>query len=108
MKKISMLIFIGVAIGVVMCGKGFSEISFKTEPFATDNSFADLFMDSQGMAEWYQLWTADAWGAGSFVDTSAFNEYGNGWIQGEDLSNLQVDFVRAVPLNRETSTMCTE
>ncbi len=98
-KKISILIIIGIAIGVaisvVICENGFCDISFKAEPLASDVYFSDLFIDDEERAEWYKLWTGDAWGGGDFVDTSAFNEYGGGWIQGEDLSQLQVDFAQA-------------
>ena len=43
------------------------------------SSFADFFTDS-GEATWYQLWAGTTGSDGSFVDTSAFNSYGEGWI----------------------------
>ncbi len=59
----------------------------------TAATFEDLFTDSE-TATWYQLWTGNSSG-GSYVDTSVFNVYGNGWINEEDLDQLDVDFAQA-------------
>ncbi|MDA3786935.1 MAG: S8 family serine peptidase [Desulfobacula sp.] len=91
MKKIWLIvIFTGL-----ICEHGFCNVTFNSEPLATDIYFADLFTDSEGLAEWYQLWTGNALETGNFVDTSLFNDYGNGWVQGRDLSQLRVDFAQA-------------
>ena len=60
-----------------------------------DSTFQDLFEDTEGTATWYRLWTGDSAGVeGTFVDTSDFNEYGNGWIEVEDLDQLDIDFAQ--------------
>ncbi|MCP4021136.1 MAG: trypsin-like serine protease [Desulfobacteraceae bacterium] len=58
------------------------------------DTFEDLFEDSQGSNDtWYRLWTGDATGSeGDYVDTSAFNSYGKGWIESKELSTLDIDF----------------
>lgn len=64
---------------------------------ARSSTFADLFKDTDFAADaWYQLWTGNATGSkGNYVDTSAFNDEGKGWIKGEDLDKLLVDFAQA-------------
>ena len=57
-------------------------------------AFGDLFSDSKS-ATWYQLWVGNSSGQGVYVDTSAFNSYGNGWIISDDLDYLDVDFTQA-------------
>lgn len=50
-----------------------------------------------GSAQWVQLWTGnyvDGKYVGSFVNTSAFNEFGHGWIAVSDLANLDLDFAQ--------------
>ncbi|MDA3787011.1 MAG: hypothetical protein PF503_00710 [Desulfobacula sp.] len=68
-----------------------NKITFKTNPEASDISFADLFTDSQDTIEWYQLWIGNVAGSqGEYIDTSDFNNYGKGWILKDDLENLKV------------------
>ncbi|MDA3832634.1 MAG: hypothetical protein PF495_04485 [Spirochaetales bacterium] len=57
-------------------------------------TFGDLFSDSR-TATWYQLWVGNSSGKGVYVDTSAFNSHGNGWIIADDLNYLDVDFAQA-------------
>ncbi len=57
-------------------------------------TFRDLFSDTR-TAAWYQLWVGNASGQGDYVDTSAFNAYGKGWLRADDLAYLDVDFARA-------------
>jgi sugar lactone lactonase YvrE len=68
-----------------------NQITFKTNPEVSDISFTALFFDSQSTADWYQLWIGNASGnQGEYVDTSAFNTHGNGWISKNDLADLKV------------------
>ncbi len=60
-----------------------------------DATFADLFTDDDASTTWYQLYTSDGDGSGSLVDTSMFNDYGNGWIEADDLESLLPDFAQA-------------
>jgi len=58
-------------------------------------TFGDLISDT-GTTEWYRLWTGDADGLkGNFVETSAFNSLGNGWISSKHLKYLTPDFAQA-------------
>lgn len=57
-------------------------------------TFQDLFSDSK-TATWYQLWMGNSSGQGDYVDTSAFNSYGKGWLRADDLAYLDVDFAQA-------------
>lgn len=91
MKKIYLLIFVLVLTG----NDGFCAITFNSEPGPDDIYFSDLFSDSEPNATWYQLKTMSTSGAEDFVDTSAFNAYGKGWIESNDLSQLRVDFSQA-------------
>ncbi len=67
-------------------------ITFTSNP-AADATFADLFTDDSG-STWYQLWTGNG-NTGNFVDTSAFNDEGKGWISADDLADLDIDFAQA-------------
>ncbi len=62
-----------------------------------DASFGDLITDTQRSGTpWYQIWTGNEAGTeGAYVDTGAFYENGNGWIQGDDLSSLFPDYCQA-------------
>jgi len=59
-------------------------------------TFDDLFTDSEADNTWYRLWTGNATGTdGDWVDTSSFNDYGNGWIEKEDdLALLDPDYAQ--------------
>lgn len=65
----------------------------------SSSTFADLIIDSNAdTTEWYRLWTGSYDGSsytGDYVDTSAFNDYGNGWISKENLANLNPDYAQA-------------
>ncbi len=67
-------------------------ITFTSNP-AAESTFADLFTDDSG-ATWYQLWTGNG-DEGNFVDTSAFNDEGKGWISAADLAELDIDFAQS-------------
>lgn len=68
-------------------------ITFQTA--AADSTFADLFTDSDDDTTWYRLWTGNEAGTeGAFVDTFAFNRFGNGWIEADDLSSLLADYAQ--------------
>jgi hypothetical protein len=57
--------------------------------------FGDLFTDT-GTAEWYRLWTGNETGTtGNWVNTSAFNDMGNGWIARKHLGIITPDFAQA-------------
>jgi hypothetical protein len=61
----------------------------------SDATFGDLYTDT-GNADWYRLWTGNATGSsGNFVDTSAFNSMGDGWIAKKHLAILKPDFAQA-------------
>ncbi len=68
-------------------------ITFNANP-AADATFGDLFTDDVGAATWYRLWVGNG-DEGNFVDTSAFNSTGKGWIEASDLDALQADFAQA-------------
>lgn len=68
-------------------------ITFTSNP-AADATFGDLFTDDVGAATWYRLWVGNG-AEGNFVDTSAFNSTGKGWIEATDLATLQADFAQA-------------
>lgn len=63
------------------------------------STFADLIIDKNAdITEWYRLWTGRLSGSdyiGNFVDTFAFNDYGNGWISKADLASLKPDYAQA-------------
>ncbi len=67
-----------------------------SDPASSSSTFEDLFTDPQSSSvEWYRLWTGNAAGdQGSFVDTSTFNRYGQGWITKESLDQLDIDFAQ--------------
>ena len=71
-----------------------SRITFHEDNASKAANFAELFSDS-GRASWYQLWTDGPSVPGSFVDTSAYSTYGDGWIRSDDLDRLEVDFSQA-------------
>ncbi len=70
------------------------DITFKEDP-SSSATFKDLFTDDAEKATWYRLSTGDEDGNWSYVDTSAFNNSGNGWIEKEDLEDLDIDFAQA-------------
>lgn len=58
-------------------------------------TFADFISVSDDVS-WYRIWTGDADREnGNYVDTSAFNDHGEGWIEAEDLALLDIDFAQA-------------
>ncbi|MFW5863309.1 MAG: hypothetical protein ACOCUB_01045, partial [Desulfohalobiaceae bacterium] len=64
------------------------------------NSYQELLdiENSTFTSDWLQIWTgcSTEYGLqGSYVDTSAFNAYGKGWIHKEDLGGLSVTKDRA-------------
>lgn len=70
-------------------------ITFSNATFST-SKFADLISGLEGTTTWVRLWTGNEAGTeGGYVDTSDFNDYGNGWIEVGDLGELDIDFAQA-------------
>lgn len=62
-------------------------------PVTSDTvSFGDL-IDAANNISWLRLWTGHETG-GSYVNTSSYNAYGNGWIAVKDLHYLRMDFAQ--------------
>ncbi|WP_198145950.1 LamG-like jellyroll fold domain-containing protein [Desulfonatronovibrio magnus] len=55
-------------------------------------SFGDI-IHAAGNISWLRLWTGSE-ALGSYVNTSAFNAYGHGWISVDDLDSLKMDFAQ--------------
>ncbi len=61
----------------------------------TTATFNDVVTDSETTATWYRLWTGNAAGdEGNWVDTGSFNDYGDGWIDKNDLDKLDIDYLQ--------------
>jgi hypothetical protein len=62
---------------------------------ALNSTFSELFIDDDDGNTWYRLWTGDAAGEnGSFVDTSFYNDFADGWIAEADLPLLRADYAQ--------------
>ena len=62
-----------------------------TSVISSDTSLDEMFTDhNKAHNLWYRLWIGNAEGtSGRWVDTNAINQYGNGWILPENLSDVE-------------------